>query len=346
MPDAALADLLQHVREVPPTPDEAALLMRASRDPAAAMQVFAAAADVRDALLGREFKLCSEVAQITPCLVRPFCKYCTFSPVDGLSTDEVLHGVRLAEATGILNIRLAGGTDVGNDGAAILELVRAVRRHTDRPLQLNAGPNYSLPTLLQLRELGVTEVGSSLETINPEVFAQTKPGDSLQARIDTARAIDAAGLGLQSVIMVGLGSSDDDYLRHLFFLKTIGALTHLPISRFNPFKGTPMSKVPRASPWEAARLCALARLVLRTPDIRIAAGGGPDDIPLWLLAGGNRITSVFIHQKKTEPERFTGDNLQVISRRMVDDIEVVNRTAVCRRFAEGMGFTVTPAGAQ
>ncbi|MFT3817262.1 MAG: radical SAM protein [Rubrivivax sp.] len=346
MDDAALTELLQHVRGTPPTEAQAAQLMQASRDPAVALKVFAAASDVRDAVLGREFKLCSEVAQITPCLVRPFCKYCTFSPVDGLSTDEVLHGVRLAEATGIENIRLSGGTDVGNDGAGILDLVREVRRHTARPLQLNAGPNYGRETLRQLRDLGVTEVGSSLETINAEVFAKTKPGDSLQARMDTARAIDEVGLGLQSVIMVGLGSSDEDYVRHLYFLKTLEHLTHLPISRFNPFKGTPMSKVPRASPWDAARLCAVARLVLRTPDIRIAAGGGPDDIPLWLMAGGNRITSVFIHQKKTEPDRFTGDNLQVISRRMVDDIEVVNRTAVCRRFAEGMGFTVTPAGAR
>jgi biotin synthase len=337
---------LDQCRHRAPREDETIFLFQESREPNKAMHIFAVAAEVRDEFTGREFKLCSEVAQITPCLVRPFCKFCTFSPVEGLTIEEILHGVRLAEATGINNIRLAGGTDVGNDGTAILELVREVRRNTTRPIQLNAGPNYGHDTLRQLKDLGVTEVGSSLETINAEVFDRTKPGDSLAARIATARAIDEIGLGLQSVIMVGLGSSEEDYVRHLFFLKTLKNLTHLPISRFNPFKGTPMAKVPRASPWEAARLCAIARLVLRSPDIRIAAGGGPDDIPIWLMAGGNRITSVFIHQKKTEPDRFTGDNPAIIQRRLVDNIEVVNRSDVCRRFAEDMGFTVTPETAR
>lgn len=327
------------------TEDEALHLLRASRDPAHALPIFDAASKIRDELKGREFKLCSEIAQITPCLVRPFCKYCTFSPVEGLTISEVLHGISLAEKAGIDNIRLAGGTDVGNDGASILELVQEARRATARSLQLNAGPNYGRKTLEALHELGVTEVGSSLETVNAEVFKRTKPGDSLEARMKTARLIDEVGLGLQSVIMVGLGSSDEDYVRHLFFLKTLRNLTHLPISRFNPFKGTPMSDMPRASPWEAVRLCAIARLVLRTPDIRIAAGGGPDDIPLWLMAGGNRITSVFIHQKKTEPDRFTSDSPSVVKRSMIDNIEVVNRSAICRRFAEDMGFTVTPATA-
>jgi biotin synthase len=337
---------IERCRKEAPSEEMALFLFRASSDPVAASLIFAVAAEVRDAVKGREFKLCAEVAQITPCLVRPFCKYCTFSPVEGLTTEEVLRGVEMAENAGIENIRLAGGTDVGNDGSAILELVRNVRRHTTKPIQLNAGPNYSRKTLRQLKDLGVTEVGSSLETMNAEVFARTKPGDSLKARMETAIAIDETGLGLQSVIMVGLGSTDEDYIRHLFFLKRLKNLTHLPISRFNPFKGTPMANVPRASPWEAARLCALARLVLRTPDIRIAAGGGPDDIPLWLMAGGNRITSVFIHQKKTEPDRFTGDNPLVVQRRMVDNIEVVNRSAICRRFAEDMRFTVSPARAQ
>lgn len=338
--------LLAKCKDQSPDEDEALFLIGASRDPAVALQIFAAASQVRDAEKGRVFRLCSEIAQITPCLVRPFCKYCSFSPVESLTTAEVLHGVKMAEDAGIDNIRLSGGTDVGNDGAAILELVRKVRRSTARPIQLNAGPNYSRRTLQELKDLGVTEVGSSLETINAEVFKRTKPGDSLEARMETARLIDEVGLGLQSVIMVGLGSSDADYVRHLFFLKILKNLTHVPISRFNPFKGTPMSGAPRASPWEAARLCAVARLVLRTPDIRIAAGGGPDDIPLWLLAGGNRITSVFIHQKKTEPDRFTGDNPAVVHRDMIDNIEIVNRSAVCRRFAEGMGFVVTPEMAQ
>ncbi|MDD2443903.1 MAG: hypothetical protein PHS52_05345, partial [Desulfotomaculaceae bacterium] len=89
--------------------------------------------------------------------------------------------------------------------------------------------------------------------------------------------------------------------------------------------------------------CAVARLVLRTPDIRIAAGGGPDDVPLWLMAGGNRITSVFIHGKKCEPERFSGENPLHIRRSFINNLEVVDRSAICRYFAEEMGFEVYPS---
>ena len=175
-------EILKKAESTSPTEEEALALLLASRDPTAALAIFATASRVRDETKGRIFHMCSEVAQITPCLVRPFCKYCTFSPTDGLTTAEILHGVRMAEATGVENIRLSGGTDVGSDGADILSLVREVRLATTRTIQLNAGPNYSRETLYALKDLGVTEVGSSLETINPDVFARAKPGRSLPAR--------------------------------------------------------------------------------------------------------------------------------------------------------------------
>lgn len=329
--------------ETPPSKEEALFLFRRSRDIAHAGKIFQAAAEVRDREAGRVFKLDSEIAPVVPCRIAPFCRYCTFSR-ESLDRDEVLEGLRIAERTGIKDIRLSGGSDLSSDGDEVVELVRLVTASTPLRVHVNIGPVYSQQNLETLKGLGVVEVGSSLETINPSVFGEAKPGDSLKLRIQTAQAINRAGLKLQSIIMVGLGSSDEDYVEHLFFLKQLENLTHLPISRFNPFKGTPMESRRRASPFEAARLCAMARLVLRTPDIRIAAGGGPDDIPLWLMAGGNRITSLFIHQSKCEPERFTGENPLHIERTLADNLEVVDRSSICRYFAEEAGFEVYPSG--
>jgi biotin synthase len=331
--------------EQSPNQEEALLLLQASRTPDKAIKIFAAACEVRDRELGRVFKLDSEIAPVAPCKIKPFCNYCTFSR-EVLTPEEVLEGLKLAEETGIADIRLSGGSDLTNDGSDVVELVRLVKANTTLRVHLNIGPVYSKENLVKLKELGVIEVGSSLETINPEVFKRTKPGDSLDLRIETARAINNTGLKLQSIIMAGLGSFEKDYIKHLFFLKELKNLSHLPISRFNPFKGTPMENRRRASPWEAARLCSVARLTLRTPDIRIAAGGGPDDIPLWLMAGGNRITSVFIHQEKCEPERFSGENPLHIRRNFIKNMEVVDRSSICRSFAEEAGFEVYPAQKQ
>lgn len=334
--------ILKKCMKTSPNPEEALLLLQASRTPDKAIEIFAAASEVRDRELGRVFKLDSEIAPVAPCKIKPFCRYCTFSR-ETLTNEEILDGLKLAGETGIADIRLSGGSDLADQGSEVVELVRLVKANTSLRVHLNIGPVYSKENLMKLKELGVIEVGSSLETINPEVFKQTKPGDSLPLRMETARAINNAGLKLQSIIMVGLGSSEKDYIKHLFFLKELKNLSHLPISRFNPFKGTPMEHRRRASPWEAARLCAVARLTLRTPDIRIAAGGGPDDIPLWLMAGGNRITSVFVHQKQCEPERFSGENPLHIRRDLVENLEVVDRSDICRSFAEEAGFKVYPA---
>lgn len=338
---APIGQILERALDAPPSPQEALLLLNESRDPSVALKVFEAASLVRDNLLGRVFKLDSEIAPISPCKITPFCRYCTFSR-ESLCTEEILRGLKLAEATGIKDIRLSGGSDLDSDGSDLIDTVRLVTENTKLRVHMNAGPSYAKENLRIYKRLGVIEAGSSLETINAAVFAETKPGDSLEKRMATAQAINDVGLKLQSIIMVGLGSSEEDYIKHLFFLKELKNLAHLPISRFNPFKGTPMENRRRASPMEAARLCAVARLVLRTPDIRIAAGCGPDDIPLWILAGGNRITAVFIHQKKCEPERFSGENPLHIRREFVQDLEVVDRSAICRSFAEESGFEVYP----
>jgi biotin synthase len=334
-----ISKILIKVLETSPTEEEALLLLKASHDYNQALRIFSVASEVRDREIGRIFKLDGEIAPITSCKIDPFCKYCTFSR-QSLTIEELIEGLHLAEKTGMSEIRLSGGSDLSSNGSDIVELVNRVKNLTRLKLNVNAGPSYSVENLRKLKELGVEEVGSSLETINPEVFERTKPGDSLIRRMETAKAINDTSLKLQSIIMVGLGSTDEDYVKHLFFLKKLSNLTHLPISRFNPFRGTPMESCRRASPWESARVCSLARLVLRTPDIRIAAGGGPDDIPLWLLAGGNRIASVFIHQKKCEPTRFTGENPTHIKRDLLNNLEVANRSDICRSFAEEVGFKV------
>lgn len=73
---------------------------------------------------------------------------------------------------------------------------------------INVEPSLSKDDLVKLKDLGVKEVCSSLETINPDVFKDAKPGDSLEARMKLAEEINEVELDLKSVMMVGFDVSE------------------------------------------------------------------------------------------------------------------------------------------
>lgn len=327
MQSKEITSILNRAKKEPISYEEALFLFQQSAKPEIAMEVFKVASYVRDNEVGRYFKLDGEIAPIMPCMIEPFCNYCTFSR-QVLSKNELIEGLHFASDLGLENIRLSGGSDLNDFGNGAVAFVELASQHIDAKIHLNIGPTYSKENLLKLKSLHVGEVGSSLETINEKAFLEAKPGDSLEKRKQTAIDISNAGIDLQSIIMAGLSYEDKDYIDHIFWLKSLPTIKHVPISRFDPKKGTPMENKKRTSPWLAARLCAMTRLILRNVDIRIAAGGGPDDIPLWLLAGGNRITSVFIHKTSCEPERFMNENPKIISREVHKNIEVVDRSEI------------------
>lgn len=331
--------ILQRAKKASISYEDALFLFKQSANPDVAMEIFKVASYVRDNEIGKYFKLDGEIAPIMPCLIDPFCNYCTFSR-QVLSRSELIEGLKFASDLKLENLRLSGGSDLNDFGDAAVAFVELAKQHIDAKIHLNIGPTYSHENLVKLKALEIGEVGSSLETINEEAFRESKPGDSLDQRKQTAIDIGNMGIDLQSIMMAGLSYTDEDYLTHIFWLKSMPTIKHVPISRFDPKKGTPMESKKRTSPWLAARLCAITRLVLRTVDIRIAAGGGPDDIPLWILAGGNRITSIFIHKTSCEPERFEKENMQVISREVHNNLEVVNRSEIATIFASEMGFEV------
>ncbi|MFA7083050.1 MAG: radical SAM protein [Arcobacteraceae bacterium] len=339
MNNKRIEDILNYGEKKPISYEDALFLFKQSINPEVALKLFKTASYVRDNEVGKYFKLDGEIAPVMPCLIDPFCNYCTFSR-QVLSKSDFIEGLKFASDLGLENMRLSGGSDLNDFGDGAVHFVEIAKQHIDAKLHLNIGPTYSHENLVKLKALGIGEVGSSLETINEDAFFESKPGDSLEQRKQTAIEIGKHGIDLQSIIMAGLSYNDEDYIKHIFWLKSIPTIKHVPISRFDPKKDTPMENKKRTSPWLAARLCAITRLVLRTVDIRIAAGGGPDDIPLWILAGGNRITSIFIHKTSCEPERFEKENMQVISREIHNNLEVVNRSEIATIFASEMGFEV------
>lgn len=90
-------------------------------------------------------------------------------------------------------------------------------------------------------------------------------------RKDTLGALNAAGVGLCSGLIVGMGESDDDIVEAVFALKDFRVIS-IPVNFFIPVPGHAV-KNPRAlTPEFCLRVLIMFRLIHPDSEIRIAAG--------------------------------------------------------------------------
>lgn len=321
-------------------PDEALCLFEESENYEKAQDLFRVAAKVRDRELGTVFKWSGGVASVLPCKLRPLCCYCPYwvKKTEPLAMAEILKAVNYIEEIGINNFHLSGGTDLKSDGAELVEIVKNIRAESGSEITVNVGAAISPENVLELKALGVTRIGSVFETINPDLFARLKPGDSLEAKKKLAKTIDAAGIGLGTGLLAGLGTDQSrfkDYVDFMFYIKQFGNLKRVYISRFNPVKGTPLEDHPRCSTLEGARIMAVMRLVLRNVEIGPAAGWSYDDIPVWVAAGGgNSVGGVhvtrtpgytnnwYLHSAVNYSEKMEYRNIIPVATKILNEMEI------------------------
>lgn len=328
-----------------PSEDEALLLFQEVNTPERFLNLAETASMVRYKEAGPAFKFDGFIGTITKCDTDPPCKYCRRS-VSGeadhfsncLSGKEIEIAAQLMEDAGIKMVELGGGTLSNGAAEKVKDAVKAVKRVSGLDIWVNVGPALNFNDLLELKDMGVKEVCSSLETINHAVFQEAKPGDDFDARKKLAQDIDASGMGLMSVMMVGLGSNYQDYVSHLFWLKSFKNLSHVGITGFNPIPGTPFEHRPMANPFEVAKAGAIARLILRTCDISL--GGMMNDprlLPLSVMAGANRTIHLGAHAHKLGAwhMRHPGTVSKVIG-----DIEFINMLPLTTRLVKESGMEV------
>ncbi|MEN6390785.1 MAG: radical SAM protein [Syntrophomonas sp.] len=285
--------------------DEALFLFQETEDENKAEQLFRTARRVREKVKGNSFEWSAGIARVLKCKLKPLCKYCPYWREKGqipLSIEEIIEGVAYIRQQGIKNFHLSGGTTLGSEGYDVLEMVQAIRDagYTDMAIAVNCGAAMSLDTLKKLKSLGVYRVSSVFETINPEVFKRTKPGDDLEAKMQFAQRIGEAGLQLGTGVMAGLSPQEtkyQDYVDFMFHIKQYEHLQFAYVTKFTPFKGIALEDHPACSTQEAARVIAVMRLVMPNIDIGSAAGWTADDYPTPLMAGsGNKASAIHINR--------------------------------------------------
>jgi biotin synthase len=318
---------------------EAALeLLQRSREPALALRLFAAASDLRDETLGTTLWWSAGISSIRPCRIEPLCGYCADFTLKSFPIEELGASAKAIEALGIRHLHVSGGSDLNGSDNEMAEIINVIRDASKIEIEVNLGPSFSRDGVRRFKQLGVSSVTSSLETFNPDVFARAKPGDSLEARKNLVEVCQEESLSVRSMILVGLGESEADRIDHLFWLKQFSQLYQLRFSRFMPHKGTAWADHPRCSPWEVARLIAVARLLMPHVDLGLAAGNSSDDIPLWYAAGGgNQVLGASISIRKGKAKEHPGETVIDVTER----VSLVSRMAHIERIVAGLGRRIS-----
>jgi biotin synthase len=113
--------------------------------------------------------------------------------------------------------------------------------------------------------------------------------------------ISEQGIELSSGLLIGLGESYEDRIRHLNYLSTFESLGEIPLMGFNPYVGTPLEHHPPCSLQEQIKTIANTRILF--PEIRITVPTptiGPENLKFSLLAGADNLATVIPDQYPLE----------------------------------------------
>jgi biotin synthase len=327
--------LLETAQKETLTHELALKIYEESRDPENARKLFQVASALRDKHIGRDFWWTAAINGILPCKITPMCGYCSYSNQEKLSNEQMVKVLKALEGLGFKHLHISGGANLAGYDAEILSMVEAMRAVSDIAIEVNVGPSLGRETVRRLKDLKVSSITSSLETINEEVFKKAKPGDSLEKRKALLEMCEEEGMPTRGMLLIGLGESNDDRIRQLFYLKGLKGMSHIRFSRFNPPAAARYSNHPRCSPWEVARIIAVARLIMPEMQLGLAAGNSHDDIPLWFLAGGGNQLLGASALRKSSKAQSEADVIQI-----EEGLCVVSRTALLERYVRGMGLKV------
>ena len=298
-------------------------------------KLFKIACDIRDNQ-SKLIKLTSTVHLTNKCLIQPRCEYCGFAEETSStgyynafykSNEEILTAVKSIQEAHIPRVSCSGG--YGFKGKQAVNACKIVKENSNLEILVNVGGDLTEKSVNDLANLGVDTICCNLETINEDVFYQRKPGDSLDQRILTCKRVSDIGVGLSSGLLLGLGESKKDRIKHLRYLSNFKTLEEIPIMGFNPYPDTPMEDYPPFPLIEQLKMVAITRIMY--PDITITMPKptvGPDNVEFSLRAGANNLATViadnYPHEVKGVGSPNYGNYNKVVN--VIETLDVIPQT--------------------
>ena len=298
-------------------------------------KLFKIACDIRDHQ-SKIIKLTSTVHLTNKCQIHPRCEYCGFAEETSekgyfnafyKSDDQILTAVKSIQEAHIPRVSCSGG--YGYKGKQAVNACKIVKENSNLEILVNVGGDLTEKSIQDLADLDVNTICCNLETINEDVFYQRKPGDSLDQRIITCKRVSDAGVGLSSGLLLGLGESKKDRIRHLRYLSNFKTLEEIPIMGFNPYEGTPMEDYPAFPLIEQLKMVAITRIMY--PEITITMPTptvGPENVEFSLKAGANNLATViadnYPHEVKGVGSPEYGNYSEVVT--VIEKLDLIPQT--------------------
>ena len=234
------------------------------------------------------------------------CAYCPQSsrsetgvkPEPLMDPEAVVEAAKKAKAAGASRFCMGAAWRRVNDGPQFESVLASVRGV--KALGLQVCCTLGLITEEQarrLKEAGCDIYNHNLDTSReyyPEIISTRTYDD----RLETIRNVQAAGMGVCSGGILGMGESVDDRLKMLIELANMEKQPEsVPINALIPCPGTPLEGRPPVDVFEFVRIIAVARILMPKAIVRISAGRAQmsdEAQALCFAAGAN---SIFLGDK-------------------------------------------------
>jgi biotin synthase len=174
-----------------------------------------------------------------------------------------------SSGAGCCGIVTSGPTVTSEELDDICRAIEALRASGRKSACASLG-QLDVSSLERLKAAGLTRYHHNLET-SRAFYPTICTTQSWQARYDTVRAAQQAGLDVCCGGLFGLGESWADRVDLAVTLRELG-VTHVPINFFNARPGTPLEHQPPLTADEALRIVAVYRYLLPAASLRVCGG--------------------------------------------------------------------------
>ncbi|HEV7524527.1 MAG TPA: biotin synthase BioB [Acidimicrobiia bacterium] len=212
-----------------------------------------------------------------------------------MAVDEVVRTAKRAKAQGVTRFCMGAAWRDVKDNAQFDRVLDMVRQVNDLGLEVCATLGMlNADQAHRLEEAGLYAYNHNLDT-SPEYYDSVITTRTYQDRLDTIDALRTTSITVCCGGIIGMGESVTDRISFLHRLATLDPHPEsVPINVLSRVPGTPLEDAADVEIDETVRMIAVARLLMPTSVVRIAAGRhlmGFSDQALCFLAGANSIFS-------------------------------------------------------
>ncbi|MBW4474498.1 MAG: biotin synthase BioB [Stenomitos rutilans HA7619-LM2] len=271
----------------------------------------------------RAVQLCT-LCNIKTGLCPEDCGYCSQSvhnktalePQPLSEVEAVVTEAKAAKAHGSTRFCMGAAWREVKDGAQFDRVLEVVRQVAALEMEVCCTLGMLKPHQAQrLKEAGLTAYNHNLDT-SPDYYGKVITTRTYQDRLETIRAVSAAGISVCCGGILGMGESVSDRLSLLVALAELDPVPEsIPINCLVPVAGTPLQDVAPVDPIELVRMVATTRVLFPRAIVRLSAGRlhMSDELQaLCMLAGANSIFTGPV--LLTTPNPDTTQDAQLLSR--------------------------------